>query len=488
MEKKSENYYVTTSIPYANGAPHLGHALEFLMADVLARYARQSGKAVIFSTGTDEHGDKNAQKAAELKMTPKEFTESIANKFKDLQKNLQISNDRFIRTTDKGHIQRADIIWQKLSHDMYKGKYSGWYDVKQEEFVPEAQVEKERTDPNHPQAYKRLEENNYFFKLSKYSKAILEAIEKDEFKIIPEARKNEIISLLKSGLQDISISRPKNKLNWGIDVPGDDTQVMYVWFEALMNYLTVLGYPENDDFKNFWPANVQVIGKDIIRFHAAIWPAMLMSLGLPLPKVLYVHSFIKINGQTMSKSLGNGVDPNEVIEHYGVDGFRYFMLRHIPSYNDGDFSWQMIDSAYNNELANQLGNAVQRTAAMVMKYQKGLIGEMPEAHHDIGPYIEALESCQFDRALDEVFQQIKGLNQYIDEEKPWELAKNNDADHLREVLAYQSSSLVQIADLLEPFLPDAATKIRYVFKDGVIRPLKTMLFPKKELPEKYSKA
>ena len=369
MEKKSENYYVTTSIPYANGAPHLGHALEFLMADVLARYARQSGKAVIFSTGTDEHGDKNAQKAAELKMTPKEFTESIANKFKDLQKNLQISNDRFIRTTDKGHIQRADIIWQKLSHDMYKGKYSGWYDVKQEEFVPEAQVEKERTDPNHPQAYKRLEENNYFFKLSKYSKAILEAIEKDEFKIIPEARKNEIISLLKSGLQDISISRPKNKLNWGIDVPGDDTQVMYVWFEALMNYLTVLGYPENDDFKNFWPANVQVIGKDIIRFHAAIWPAMLMSLGLPLPKVLYVHSFIKINGQTMSKSLGNGVDPNEVIEHYGVDGFRYFMLRHIPSYNDGDFSWQMIDSAYNNELANQLGNAVQRTAAMVMKYQ-----------------------------------------------------------------------------------------------------------------------
>ena len=263
---------------------------------------------------------------------------------------------------------------------------------------------------------------------------------------------------------------------------------MYVWFEALMNYLTVLGYPENDDFKNFWPANVQVIGKDIIRFHAAIWPAMLMSLGLPLPKVLYVHSFIKINGQTMSKSLGNGVDPNEVIEHYGVDGFRYFMLRHIPSYNDGDFSWQMIDSAYNNELANQLGNAVQRTAAMVMKYQKGLIGEMPEAHHDIGPYIEALESCQFDRALDEVFQQIKGLNQYIDEEKPWELAKNNDADHLREVLAYQSSSLVQIADLLEPFLPDAATKIRYVFKEGVIRPLKTMLFPKKELPEKYSKA
>ena len=443
MEKsQTENYYVTTSIPYANGSPHLGHSLEFLMADVLARAARQSGKKVIFSTGTDEHGDKIAQKAAEHKVTPKVFVDDISTQFKELQKDMNISNDRFIRTTDKGHEQRAAIIWGKLSHDMYKGKYSGWYDVKEEEFVPEGQADPARKEPSHPQAYKRLEENNYFFKLSK----------------------NEILSLLNEGLNDISVSRPKDKLSWGVDVPGDNTQVMYVWFEALMNYLTVLGYPENADFKKFWPPDVQVVGKDIIRFHAAIWPAMLLSLGLPLPKTLFVHGFININGEAMSKSVGNGVHPKELISHYGVDGFRYFILRHIPSYNDGEFSWDLIDAAYNNELANQLGNAVQRTASMIMKYQKGLIGEMPVADHDIGPY--------------------QGLNQYIDEEKPWTLASSNDSDHLREVLAYQASSLVQIADLLEPFLPDSATKIRYVFSDGVIRPLKNMLFPKKDLDNK----
>jgi methionyl-tRNA synthetase len=488
MEKsQTENYYVTTSIPYANGSPHLGHALEFLMADVVARIARQDGKKVIFSTGTDEHGDKVAQKAAALKITPKEFTDGISNEFKQLQKALNISNDRFIRTTDRGHTQRAAMIWQKLEHDIYKGKYSGWYDMKQEEYVPESQVDPARTDPNHPQAYKHLEENNYFFKLSKYTKPIMEAIEKDEFRIIPSTRKNEILSLLRDGLTDISVSRPKNKLEWGIDIPDDPNQVMYVWFEALMNYLSVLGYPENEDFKKFWPPDIQVIGKDILRFHAAIWPAMLLSLGLPLPKVLYAHGFINVDGQEMSKSLGNGIHPKELIDQYGVDGFRYFMLRHIPSYNDGEFSWKLIDDAYNNELANQLGNAVQRTASMIMKYQKGLIGIMPQADHDIGPYQEALENCQFDRALDEVFQQVKGLNQYIDEEKPWAIAQTNDADHLREVLAYQASSLIQIADLLEPFLPDSAIKIRYVFKDGVIRPLKTTLFPKKELPTKYTK-
>jgi methionyl-tRNA synthetase len=482
MPEEQNNFYVTTSIPYANGDPHLGHALEFVMTDVIARSARQAGKKVIFSTGTDEHGEKIAIKAASLKLTPEQFTSKISDEFKDLQKILNISNDRFIKTTDKGHIQRAAIIWQKLSHDIYKGKYSGWYDVKQEEFVPEGQLDKARTDPSHPQAYKKLEENNYFFKLSKYTAPILEAIEDGTFEIIPEAKKNEVTSLLRDGLQDISISRPKNKLDWGIEVPGDPTQVMYVWFEALMNYLTVLGYPENEDFKNFWPADVQVVGKDITRFHAAIWPAMLMSLELPITKRLYVHGFVYVNGQIMSKTLGNGIHPKEIVDHYGVDGFRYFFLRHIPSYNDGDFSWDLMNAAYNNELANQLGNAVQRTAAMVMKYQKGLIGEMPKANHDTGPYQEALNNFQFDRALDDIFQHIKGLNQYIDEEKPWQLAKENDADHLREVLAYMASSLVQIADLLEPFLPETAVKIRYVFNDGVIRPLKEMLFPRKELP------
>jgi methionyl-tRNA synthetase len=264
-------------------------------------------------------------------------------------------------------------------------------------------------------------------------------------------------------------------------VPGDETQVMYVWFEALMNYITVLGYPEHADFKNYWPANVQVIGKDIIRFHAAIWPAMLMGLGLALPEMLYVHGFINVDGQKMSKSIGNVVSPQQIVDEYGADAFRYYFLRHVPSYGDGDFSWDHFTAAYNNELANDLGNCVQRTAAMVVRYQNGLIGEMPPSQHDTVPYKEALEQCRFDKALDDVWEQVRGLNQYIDETKPWEIAKNKDEEHLREVLAYQASCLLEVADLLEPFLPQTAVKIRTIFSEGVIRPMEGTLFPKKEV-------
>jgi methionyl-tRNA synthetase len=474
------NYYVTTSIPYVNGEPHIGFGLELVVADVLARAARQRHEVVVFSTGTDEHGTKVAQKAAELKMTPEQFTAQMSQQFRDLSKLLNISNDRFIRTTDPGHEQRAQIIWKNLSADIYKSKYTGWYDVKQEEFVPEAQADPARMKPDHPQAYQKLEEENYFFRLSKYQQKIQEAIETESFRIVPNTHRNEILSLLKEGLNDISISRPKDKLAWGVPVPGDDTQVMYVWFEALMNYITVLGYPENPDFKNFWPANVQVVGKDIVRFHAAIWPAMLMGLGLPLPQMLYVHGFVNVDGQKMSKSVGNGVAPKEIVDKFGTDAFRYFFLRHIPSYNDGDFSWATFEAAYNNELANELGNAVQRTAAMIHRYQNGLIGNMPPSEHDNAAVYEAIENCRFDRALDLIWEQVRGLNQYIDEEKPWELAKAQDAEHLREVLAYQASCLIEIADMLEPFMPSTAARIRAVFAEGVVRPIEATLFPKHE--------
>lgn len=476
-------YYVTTSIPYVNGEPHVGHALEFVMADVLARTARQQGKPVIFCTGADEHGTKIAQTAANQGIKPLELAEQMSQKFKDLQKELNISNDRFIRTTDKGHEQRAQIIWKNLAKDIYKSKYVGWYDVKEEEFVPEAKADPARMKPDHPQAYQKLEEENYFFRLSKYTDQVREAIETGKFQVVPKTRKHEILAVLKEGLEDISVSRPKEKLDWGIPVPGDTTQVMYVWFEALMNYLTVLGYPEHKDFKDFWPANVQVIGKDIIRFHAAIWPAMLLSLGLPLPKQLYVHGFITMNGEKMSKSIGNVVAPGEILTKYGADAFRYYFLRHIPSYEDGDFSWDKMEAAYNNELANELGNAVQRTAAMIMKYQNGLIGDIPPAEHDSAPITEAIEHCRFDRALDKIWEQVRGLNQYIDEEKPWEIAKRGDKEHLQEVLAYQASCLLEIADLLEPFLPDTAVKIRTIFESGVVRPAKQTLFPKHEQQE-----
>src|SRR5581483_6592599 len=367
-------YYVTTSIPYVNGDPHIGFAMELLYADVLARHARQRGDDVIFCTGTDEHGGKVAEKAGELKVDPKAYTDQVSQRFQELGKLLNVSNNRFIRTTDPGHEQRAQLIWKQLAGDIYKGKYVGWYCTGDEAFVTETEVKANKgVCPNHNRPYEKIEEDNYFFKLSKYTATITEAISKGTYKVVPAGRRNEVLAMLNSGLEDISISRPAAKIAWGIPVPGDKTQVMYVWFEALMNYITVLGYPEHKDFKEYWPANVHVIGKDIIRFHAAIWPALLLGLGLPLPKQLYVHGFITVEGKKMSKSVGNVVHPADIVQKYGVDACRYYFLRHIPSYEDGDFSWKRLENAYNNELANELGNAVQRTVVMFQKYQKGLI-------------------------------------------------------------------------------------------------------------------
>ncbi len=474
-------YYVTTSIPYVNGEPHLGHAMEFVMADVLARRARLSGEEVIYSTGTDEHGGKIAEKAAEHKLEPKALADQMSSSFSQLAARLNISNDRFIRTTDPGHEQRAQLIWEALEKDIYKDSYVGWYCTGDEEFFSEKIVKQNNgTCPDHNRPYEKIEEENYFFKLSKYTDQIKQAIESGDYEIIPKTRRNEALGVIKEGLEDISISRPKDKISWGIPVPGDDTQVMYVWFEALMNYITVLGYPEHQDFKDYWPANVMVIGKGILRFHAAIWPGMLLGLGLPLPTKLYVHGYVTVDDKKMSKSLGNSVSPNEIIDKYGADAFRYYFLRHIPSYNDGDFSWKAFEDAYNNELANELGNAVQRTVVMAQKYQSGVIGNMPSAEHDIAQYERAVAECHFDRALDEVWEQVRGLNQYIEEEKPWVIAKEKDTEHLQEVLAYQASALLNIANLLEPFLPDTAGKIKAIFSEGLVRPIEGTLFPKHE--------
>jgi methionyl-tRNA synthetase len=473
------NFYITTSIPYVNSEPHIGFAMELVQADAIARFIRQNKTPTLFATGTDEHGGKIAEKAAEKNVTPKQFTDEISASFKAALPLLNISNDRFIRTTDDAHEKRAQLIWKNLSSYIYKSQYSGWYCTGDEAFFSE-QVVKENKGvcPAHNRPYEKIHEENYFFKLSAFAPQIKQEIESDKLKILPQTRKHEILSVINEGLEDISISRPKDKIAWGISVPGDDSQVMYVWFEALMNYITVLGYPEHEDFKNFWPANVQVIGKDILRFHAAIWPAMLLGLKLPLPKTLYVHGFVNVDGKKMSKTIGNVVSPKEIVQKFGADTFRYFFLRHIPSYEDGDFTWERLEAAYNNELADQLGNAVSRTAAMISRYQKGVIGIIPEAGHDVGPYQQAIELCRFDRALDEVWEQVKGLNQYIEEEKPWNLAKQNEEDHLREVLAYCVSSLLEIADLLTPFMPQSAAKIQQVFSSGVLKEVPAPLFPK----------
>jgi methionyl-tRNA synthetase len=475
-------YYVCTSIPYVNAEPHIGFAMELLYADVLARYARQQGDDVIFSTGTDEHGGKIAEKAREQGIEPKAFTDQISQRFEVLCELLNISNNRFVRTTDPNHEKRAQMIWKKLKKDIYKDKYIGWYCTGDEAFFTETEVKANNgICPNHNTPFEKIEEENYFFKLSSYGSRVTAAIESSEFQVVPDSRKKEILNVLRSGLDDISISRPKEKIGWGVPVPGDDNQVIYVWFEALMNYITVLGYPEHEDFKDYWPANTQVIGKDIIRFHAAIWPAMLMSLGIALPKQLYVHGFITVDGKKMSKSIGNVIAPATIVNEYGVDAFRYYFLRHVSSYEDGDFSFERFEAAYNNELANELGNAVQRTAVMLQKYQTGMIGQIPTAEHDIEPYEEALSVCHFDRALDDVWEQVRGLNQYIDEEKPWEIAKKDDEDHLREVLAYQVSSLLNIAKLLEPFLPETSDKIKAIFAGGKVNPSSQTLFPKHDV-------
>ena len=473
------NFYVTTSIPYVNGPPHLGHAMEFLMADVLARQARIQGKNTIFSIGTDEHGGKIDEKAKKLGVDTKEFVDDISKQFSDLAKTLNISNDRFIRTTDPDHEKTAQQIWLALKDDIYKSKYTGWYCTGDEAFFTEAVVKANNgICPSHNRPYDKVEEENYFFKLSKYNSRILEAIESNELKIIPKTKRNEILQVIRDGLDDISISRPKDKITWGINVPNDDNQVMYVWFEALLNYITVLKYPEGEDFKDFWPANIQVIGKDILRFHAAIWPGILLSLNLPLPQMLYVHGFINVDNQKMSKSLNNSIDPLEIVNKYGVDAFRYFFLRHIPSYGDGDFSWNKIDLAYHGELGNELGNAVQRTLVMIQNY---LDGELPntEINNDNFKIIEDLISqCKFDRSFDEIWTHVKSLNQYIENEKPWVLYKNNELEKLKTILNKQVDQIRNIAKCLEPLLPDTSDKINKIFSSSKVNIPSTTLFPR----------
>lgn len=481
-------FYIATAIPYVNARPHLGHAILHIYADAFARYHRQIGDKVLFSSGTDEHGGKIAEAAAKQDMTPQKLVDAVSASFREGLEKLGISNDTFIRTTDPRHEKIAATIWQNLSSDIYKNSYIGMYCVGCEEFKSDAHVkETGGVCPLHNRKYEKVEEENYFFRLSKYTDQIKQAIESDNFKIRPNSRRNEILGVLKEGLEDISISRNAAKITWGIPVPGDDSQVMYVWFEALMNYITVLGYPESEYFTEFWPADMQVIGKDILRFHAAIWPAMLLGLGIDLPKTLYVHGFITNNGQKMSKTLGNVVDPLEVVDKYGLDAFRYYLYRHGPASEDVDFTWEKFEDAYNNELANELGNAVQRVSAMIMKYQEGVIGKVPESNHDTEQYHVAIANCRLDRAMEAVWDQVRGLNQYIEEEKPWEIAKEKDEEHLQEVLAEAVSSLLQIAELLVPFLPDTAEKIQSMFVDGVVKPLDSpSMFPKTETSTKNS--
>ena len=484
MTKK--HAYITTAIPYVNGKPHIGHAMDYLLADVWARYQRQLGKVVRFQTGVDEHGNKIAAKAAELGMTPQQYTDSVYGSFLDFIQRLEVDSTDFIRTTDIKHKAAVQYIWQQLEKAglIYKGTYEGWYCQGCEAFI----TDKEAADnngicPDHQTPYQRLSEENYYFKASAFTLDITKAIESGKMKIVPNFRKKEFLELIKDGMAYVSVSRPAKSLSWGVPVPSDPNQVMYVWLDALSNYITVLGYPSDPLWKDFWPADVQVVGKDILRFHAGIWPAMLLALGLPLPKTLLVHGHITSGGAKMSKSIGNVVDPIEILDNFGPEALRYFFLRHIPTQDDGDFSWDRFEASYNGELGNDLGNLVQRVAAMATRYQAGVLGELPPSRHDMGPYRAAIESLEFNRALDEVWVIVRALNQYIDRVKPWEVAKRRESDieaeaHLVEILAHAAGTLLQVADLLLPFLPTTARSIKNIFASGVVPADVQPLFPK----------
>ncbi len=478
-------FYITTSIAYTNAPPHIGYTLELLQADVLARYHRLLKDDVFFLTGTDEHGRKVAQASEEAGKSPKEFCDELSGKFRELAKVLNISNDDFIRTTDqKHHWPAVKEVWQKLKEngDIYKKKYRGLYCSGCEAFITKKDL-KDGKCVNHQKEPEIIEEENYFFRLSKYASKIKEAIEKDKIKIISETRKNEMLSFIEQGLEDISFSRPRKDLKWGIPVPDDETQTIYVWADALTNYISALGYPDGKNFKRYWPADMHCVGKDIQKFHSLIWPGMLLSLGLSLPKTILVHGFITVAGQKMSKSLGNVVDPFELVNKCGIDAVRYFLLREIPSTEDGDFTEEKFKGRYNADLAGGIGNLVARVITMAemsnIKYpalrgrgspnkvgrQKSKIQIKNQKFIDKiwRDYRKALEEFKFNEALIVIWELISWCDGYIDREQPWKLLANRKSQiasrRLNEVLGNLLFAISEIAKLLQPFLPGTSEKI-----------------------------
>lgn len=466
MQKK---FYVTTSIPYLNAGPHVGFAMEAIEADVLARFHRLKDEDVFYLTGTDEHGMKMVQTARELGITAPELADRNAALFKDLKGKLNLEYDHFIRTTAPEHERGARKLWQQLikAGDLYKDSYEGFYCVGCEAFV----LEKDLVDgkcPNHNKEPQRLKEENYFFALSKYSDRIAKVIESGELRVVPESKKNEILSVIKEGLKDVSFSRPKAVLTWGIEVPDDPSHVMYVWCDALSNYITAIGYEnESAQFKRYWPADVHVIGKDILRFHAAIWIGMLMSAGMPLPRAIYVHGFITSEGRKMSKSLNNVVDPSEYVEKYGTDALRYFLMKEIPTTDDGDFSRERFKVVYQSELANNIGNLVSRVIAMAGKYFDGKVPEadlknnlMKQKVKDLWDgYEDAINAFDLKKALEQVAEFADFANRFVEETKPWVLFKEEKSEELKKSMYDLLEMIRQIALLLRPFIPVSAEKI-----------------------------
>jgi len=454
-----KTFFISTAIDYPSYFPHCGHALEKIQADVLARYKRLQEFDVHFSTGLDEHGLKIQRSAKQANKTPQEFVDEMSEYFKDLCKILNISNNDFIRTTEKRHIEVVQKIFEKIykKGDIYKGKYKGLYCIDCESFYLLKDL-KDGECPIHGKRLEEIEEETYFFRMGKYQKRILEHIKKNKDFIIPQSRRNEILNRLKEPLQDLSISR--KTVEWGISLPMDKEFTLFVWVDALINYLTTIGYPDSK-FKKFWPADVHVIGKDIIWHHSVIWSSLLLSAELPLPKTIFTHGFITSEGQKMSKSLGNIVDPFELVKKYGTDPVRYFLLREFTSTEDGDFSIKRFEERYNADLANGLGNLVSRvlTLSEKIKPAKSADGQLTKKiKSSQKSYQKAMEEIKFHEALESVWQLISASDEYIEKNKPWQLIKSQP-EKFKQVISELLITLKGIASLLGPFMPETSEKI-----------------------------